>query len=128
MNSVLLTPLTRGRTHITSSNPFSLPAVNPNYWGHPIDIAAQVEGIKLARRMFTEPPMDTVYDGEFEPGSKYKTDAEIEGYLRGTIASDQHETGSTSMLPEALGGVVDTSLKVYGTTNVRVAGEWYSPT
>ena len=72
--------------------------------------------------------MDTVYDGEFEPGSKYKTDAEIEGYLRGTIASDQHETGSTSMLPEALGGVVDTSLKVYGTTNVRVAGEWYSPT
>ena len=104
------------------------PAVDPNYWGHPMDIAIQVEGIKMARLMLTEPPMDMIYDGEFEPGSKYKTDAEIEEYLRGVVASDNHETGTAAMLPEALGGVVDTSLKVYGTTNVRVAGEWYSPT
>ena len=50
------------------------------------------------------------------------SDQEIEDWLRGVVASDNHETGSCSMLPKELGGVVDTALKVYGTSNVRVIG------
>lgn len=67
--------------------------------------------------------MDSIFDGEFEPGVQFQTDEEIEGWLRGVVASDNHEVGTTSMMPEELGGVVDTSLKVYGTSNVRVVGE-----
>jgi choline dehydrogenase-like flavoprotein len=120
---VLYAPLSRGRSHIASSDPFALPHVDPNYWGHPVDIAAQVGGIKLARRMLRTPPMDSIFNGEFEPGDQFQTDEEIEGWLRGVVASDNHEVGTASMLPEELGGVVDTSLKVYGTSNVRVTGE-----
>jgi hypothetical protein len=115
--------LSRGRTHIASSDPSVPPSVDPNYWGHPIDVAAQVGGIKLARRMLRAPPMDSIFEAEFEPGVQFQTDDEIEGWLRGVVASDNHEVGTLSMLPEELGGVVDTSLKVYGTSNVRVAGE-----
>ena len=70
--------------------------------------------------MLTTAPLSSIYQGEFEPGSQRKTDADIEDWLRGVVASDNHETGSLSMLPQELGGVVDTNLKVYGTENVRV--------
>ncbi|KAF8591679.1 GMC oxidoreductase [Ramaria rubella] len=121
INSVLYAPLSRGRSHIASSDPFTPPNVDPNYWGHPFDIAAQVGGIKLARKMLRTPPMDSIFDGEFEPGVQFQTDEEIQGWLRGVVASDNHEVGTVSMMPEELGGVVDTSLKVYGTANVRVS-------
>ncbi|KAF8212664.1 alcohol oxidase [Mycena galopus ATCC 62051] len=121
INSVLYAPLSRGRTHIVSSDPLMPPAVDPAYWAHPLDVAAQVGGIKLARRMLVAPPLDSIYEGEFEPGANRTTDAEIEDWLRGVVASDNHEVGSLSMMPQSLGGVVDTSLKVYGTANVRVA-------
>ncbi|KAJ6483644.1 alcohol oxidase [Mycena vulgaris] len=121
INSVLYAPLSRGRTHIVSSNPLTPPAVDPAYWAHPIDVAAQVGGIKLARKMLVAPPLNSIYAGEFEPGADKDTDAKIEEWLRGVVASDNHEVGSLSMMPQSLGGVVDTSLKVYGTANVRVA-------
>ncbi|KIJ41960.1 GMC oxidoreductase, partial [Sphaerobolus stellatus SS14] len=121
INSVLYAPISRGRTHINSSDPLAFPQVDPNYWGHPMDIAAHVGGAKLARKMLRTPPLLSIFDGEFEPGDQFQTDEEIEGWLRGVVASDNHEVGTASMLPEELGGVVDTSLKVYGTNNVRVA-------
>ncbi|KAF5371664.1 hypothetical protein D9758_003587 [Tetrapyrgos nigripes] len=121
INSVLYAPLSRGRTHISSSDPLSPPLVDPAYWSHPIDVAAQVGGIKLARKMLTTPPLGSVYQGEFEPGLDKQTDEEIEEWLRGVVASDNHEVGSMAMLPREMGGVVDTKLKIYGTRNVRVA-------
>jgi len=72
--------------------------------------------------MLTTFPMSSVYQGEFEPGIDKVTDDEIEDWLRSVVKSDTHEIGSMSVLPQELGGVVDTRLKIYGTKNVRVAG------
>ncbi|KAJ7681419.1 hypothetical protein B0H17DRAFT_1205830 [Mycena rosella] len=121
INSVLYAPLSCGRTHILSSDPLVPPAVDPAYWAHPIDVAAQVGRIKLARRMLTAPPLDSICTGEFEPGADKDTDTKIEDWLRSVVASDNHEVGSLSTMPQSLGGVVDTSLKVYRTATVRVA-------
>ncbi|KAJ7592206.1 alcohol oxidase, partial [Mycena floridula] len=121
INSVLYAPLSRGRTHISSADPTKPPLVDPAYWAHPLDVAAQVGGIKLARKMLVAPPLGNFYQGEFEPGSDKVTDDDIEEWLRGVVASDNHEVGTMAMLPENLGGVVDNSLKIYGTANVRVA-------
>lgn len=89
-----------------------------------MDRAVQVAGIKLARRMLISPPLGEIYDGEFEPGADKDTDSKIEEWLMGVVGSDSHEIGTMSMLPQELGGVVDSSLRVYGTSNVRVAGVW----
>ncbi|KAK7451165.1 hypothetical protein VKT23_012496 [Stygiomarasmius scandens] len=121
IHSVLYSPLSRGRTHISSSNPLAPPVLDPAYWAHPLDVAIHVGGIKLARKMLTTFPMSSVYQGEFEPGIDKVTDDEIENWLRSVVKSDTHEIGSMSMLPQELGGVVDTKLKIYGTENVRVA-------
>ncbi|KAL0571037.1 hypothetical protein V5O48_010916 [Marasmius crinis-equi] len=116
----LYAPLSRGRVHIASSDICVPPLVNPAYWSHPLDVAAHVAGIKLARKMLTSPPLSSTNLGEFEPGSEIQTDKEIEEWLRDVAEGDNHPVGTMSMLPKELGGVVDTSLKIYGTENVRV--------
>lgn len=123
---MLYAPLSRGRTHIISSSPLDLPAVDPNYYAHPIDVAAHVASVHFARRMLTSGPLGEFFISEFEPGAEKTTDAQIENWLRANVTSDNHETGSNAMLPVELGGVVDTSLMVYGTANVRVAGAYLS--
>ncbi|KAF9257920.1 alcohol oxidase [Marasmius fiardii PR-910] len=119
VNAVFYAPLSRGRTHIGSSDRLAPPLVDPAYWSHPLDVASHVAGIKLARKMLASPPLSSIYAGEFEPGDN-KTDGDIEAWMRSVVVSGVHETGTLAMLPQELGGVVDTSLKVYGTENVRV--------
>ncbi|KAF8988179.1 alcohol oxidase [Cyathus striatus] len=116
INVVLYAPLSRGRTHIVSSSPLSAPAVDPAYWSHPLDTASQVAGINLGRKTLNMSPLDSIYQGEFEPG----VGVDSETWLRGVVASDNHETGTLSMMPQELGGVVDTQLRVYGIQNLRV--------
>jgi choline dehydrogenase len=43
------------------------------------------------------------------------------------LRTEFHPAGTTAMMPLALGGVVDPSLKVYGTANVRVVDAGVMP-
>lgn len=72
--------------------------------------------------MLTSPPLSSTFLGEFEPGAEKVSDEQLVTWMRANVTTDQHETGTASMMPRELGGVVDTNLKVYGTQNVRVAG------
>ncbi|KAF9489184.1 alcohol oxidase [Pleurotus eryngii] len=120
--NVLYAPLSRGRTHITSSDIRTAPVVDPAYYMHPLDAATHAAGISLARKTLITPPMDSIYLGEFEPGSKVRSSKDISNSLRAAIASsDNHVTGTMAMMPKEIGGVVDTKLRVYGIENVRVA-------
>ncbi|KAF9443534.1 GMC oxidoreductase [Macrolepiota fuliginosa MF-IS2] len=122
VSAILYSPLSRGRSHITSTNAAARPAVDPAYWSHPIDVAMLVGGLQAARKVLRTPPLDSIFVEEFEPGADVgESDEGVEAYLRGVVASDNHEVGTMSMMPRSLGGVVDTELKVYGTGNVRVA-------
>ncbi|KAJ8703494.1 hypothetical protein PTI98_002116 [Pleurotus ostreatus] len=121
--NVLYAPLSRGRTHITSSDIRTAPVVDPAYYMHPLDATTHAAGINLARKTLTTPPMDSIYLGEFEPGSDVTSPQDISTVLRAAIvSSDNHVTGTMAMMPKELGGVVDTELRVYGIENVRVAG------
>ncbi|KAF4620899.1 hypothetical protein D9613_001210 [Agrocybe pediades] len=120
INAVLLGPLSRGRTHIASSDPSQPPAVNPAYYSHPLDVLTHVKGIQLGRKMLRTPPLGNIFEAEFEPGADKKTDADVEQWARQVVQSDNHVIGSLAMMPQDLGGVVDTRLRVYGIRNVRV--------
>ena len=119
MNVVLYGPLSRGRTHITSTDPLEAPALDPAYYAHPLDFETHVRGIELSRKILRTPPLDTIYQGEFEPGNDVK---DVEAWARKVAVSDNHVVGSLAMMPKELGGVVDTRMKMYGIENVRVVG------
>ncbi|KAI0316052.1 hypothetical protein OF83DRAFT_1084533 [Amylostereum chailletii] len=81
------------------------------------DLQSFVELIKFNRRVVELEPMK---GKELNPGSECQTDAEIAEWLAKNHNTTYHTVGSCSMLPREDGGVVDTRLKVYGTSNIRV--------
>jgi nitrate reductase alpha subunit len=64
--------------------------------------------------------MSTILTTEAVPGAETTGDA-LAAYVKTTVGTEYHPMSSCSMLPKDKGGVVDTRLVVYGTSNVRVA-------
>jgi choline dehydrogenase-like flavoprotein len=75
---------------------------------------------KMFQLLQTEPFKSNVA-APFVPSSIYTSDADITNFINGFMTTSSHPIGTASMGLQADGGVVDTNLKVYGTTNVRVA-------
>lgn len=70
--------------------------------------------------MRTTPSLQAINLTESYPGSSVTTQAEIEEYVRQSVATEHHHSGTASMLPRELGGVVDDGLRVYGVKGLRV--------
>ncbi|KAJ7162668.1 alcohol oxidase [Mycena crocata] len=129
-------PFSRGAIHIASSDPLAPPNIDPHYFEHEYgravrfsnilsdwapDLLQFVEQIKFARKVFSQEPLKKFLAGpELNPGPKIQTDQEIADYIKSAMSTTWHTVGSCSMLPLADGGVVDRTLKVYNTTNIRV--------
>ncbi|KJA14800.1 GMC oxidoreductase [Hypholoma sublateritium FD-334 SS-4] len=120
INAVLFSPLSRGRTHVNSSNPADTSVIDPAYYSHPLDLAIHTRGIQLGRSMLQTPPLDTIYQGEYEPGPEKTSATTVEEWTKNSVSSDNHVVGTMAMLPADMGGVVDTRLKIYGVQNVRI--------
>jgi choline dehydrogenase len=110
----------RGYIHINSSSVFDYPAINPNYLSVSYDADIMRAAFKYVRNIVVTAPMAGVIKGETLPGSGVTADADIDSYIAKNSETEYHPTGTNSMLPLAYGGVVNTSLVVYGTTNLRV--------
>ncbi|EFX03370.1 choline dehydrogenase [Grosmannia clavigera kw1407] len=120
--AVIMHPLSRGSIHIDPSAPSGKPIINPNYLSNDYDLEAVTQAAKYNRKIAQTAPMNELWDIEYEPGlSTVTTDADWKDYVLNTTLSIYHPSGTCSMLPKADGGVVDSNLTVYGTTNLRVA-------
>ncbi|TEY80427.1 hypothetical protein BOTCAL_0038g00250 [Botryotinia calthae] len=113
-------PFSRGRVSISSTSAFDFPLLNPNYLSHPIDLLQFTVAFNYTRFMRTTPSLQAINLTESYPGSSVSTQAEIEEYVRQSVASEHHHSGTASMLPRELGGVVDEGLRVYGVKGLRV--------
>ncbi|GLB44236.1 putative (gmc) oxidoreductase [Lyophyllum shimeji] len=114
-------PLSRGTVHATTNDPEDNPEINPHYFEKDSDLELMVQTFKYIRRMVhTEPLKSGIVQTEVEPGPHCTTDEHIRDFIKNTHHTVWHGVGTCSMLPRDEQGVVDPSLKVYGTTNVRV--------
>jgi choline dehydrogenase-like flavoprotein len=76
--------------------------------------------LKKVRQFATLSPLKELVGEELVPGPSVQTDADWESYVRQNANTEFHPGCTCAMMPKDKGGVVDASLKVYGTTNVRV--------
>jgi choline dehydrogenase len=135
-----LLPFTRGSVKITSASAFTKPSIHVNYFSVPYDLSIQIAGARLSRRILSSPPTSSIVSpsvGETHPGlnnvpnddGKGGSDAvwtpwivgdPSRGGSFGGFSSVHHPIATCAMMRRDWGGVVDGTLRVYDTTNLRV--------
>ncbi|TRM57031.1 hypothetical protein BD626DRAFT_560546 [Schizophyllum amplum] len=115
----------RGTIHSITSDPKIHPEFDPHYYEHDIDLKTLIDTVRFVRKVVNTDPINSKLakkDGkviEVNPGADKQTDEEIGDWLKKYAATTYHTSSCLSMLPRERGGCVDTSLKVYGTSNIR---------
>ncbi|KAG9089002.1 hypothetical protein FS749_001698 [Ceratobasidium sp. UAMH 11750] len=115
--AALMHPASRGTTHIISSDALTKPAIDPRYMSAPADVEILAAAVRFIARLSKAGPMRERVVGE-TMGAEETGD--VREYVKNKFEPVYHPIGTCSMLPREDGGVVDASLKVYGTANLRV--------
>lgn len=125
---VLAHPLSRGSVHVVAGAGAGRElAIDPGYLSHPLDMEVMARHVRFVEQGLaaTEPLAKWVKpDGKRAvgaPGAGALKDLEVvKKFIKDRAVGAHHFTGSCSMLPRDMGGVVDPQLRVYGTANLRV--------
>ncbi|KAG8763169.1 hypothetical protein FRC12_008662 [Ceratobasidium sp. 428] len=116
--AALMHPASRGTTHIISSDPLTKPAIDPRYMSAPADVEILAAAVRFITRLSKAGPMSERVIGETMGAQE--TSEDVKEYVKNKFEPVYHPIGTCSMLPREDGGVVDATLKVYGTANLRV--------
>jgi len=123
MMQILQYPYSRGRIHIdpTAARQGKL-IIDPKYFEGEgeIDFEVMVEAQKFGDRICKTAPMNSIVLKRVYPPEEPSDDFDWSSWMADNTITDWHPVGTCSMLPRESGGVVDSSLRVYGTSNVRV--------
>ncbi|KAI1142092.1 GMC oxidoreductase [Hypoxylon sp. FL0543] len=117
-------PFSRGTIQARSSSFFenSSPFIDPRFCSNPMDCKLLLLALQFNDRLIQTSPMAALIPVP-PPGfgiADARNQTALGEAMKKMLTSGLHPSGTTSMLPLNLGGVVDPSLKVYGTRNLRV--------
>ena len=122
-------PESKGSIHIKSADPTAAPAIRPNFLGDPIDRAALLGGLGVARKVGEAAALAKYRSFELAPGDKCQSDEDLLEYARDTGATTYHVMGTCKMGPDHDPmAVVDDQLRVRGLEGIRVADASVMPT
>ncbi|WP_395631715.1 choline dehydrogenase [Aquidulcibacter sp.] len=122
-----LRPESRGSISLSSANPFAAPKIDPNYLATEEDRRALREGLKIGRKVLSQPALSPYRGEEFKPGSHVQSDDEIDAYIKATAETIYHPIGTCRMGNDK-DSVVDKDCKVRGVKNLRVVDASVMPT
>jgi choline dehydrogenase len=114
-----LRPESRGSLRIRSADPAVAPEIRINYLAAETDRTANVEGLKILRRILHAPALQPFVTAEIDPGAAVATDAELLDYCRQRGSTIYHPTSTCRMGNDPL-AVVDQRLRVRGLDGLRV--------
>jgi choline dehydrogenase len=112
--TTILKPTSRGRVALRSARPDAKPRIYHNYLATDHDRATMIAGVRLAMDLFAQPYLSKVRRAPFlVPASD--ADADIVAFIEQRTGTNYHPTSTC-----AIGRVVDSELRVYGTEGLRV--------
>jgi choline dehydrogenase-like flavoprotein len=115
-------PLSRGSVHIASSDPLASPLIDPNSFGNEADLDFYVHILRYLLKLERTEPLRSAVKKIIMPAEEtlQKGRDGLVEYLKENCQQLYHPVGTVPMMLQEDGGVVDSSLKVYGTINLRV--------
>jgi choline dehydrogenase len=122
-----LRPESRGFVRITSADPRQPPAIQPRYLSARSDRETIVAGMKLLRRIMSQPAMRRYIAEERAPDPRCTSDAELLAFARANGTTVFHPTSTCRMGPDPA-AVVDERLRVRGIERLRVVDGSIMPT
>lgn len=130
--ALLSNPISRGSVHIRSADPADAPLIDPAYLSHPVDAEILAEHMLQIEKIAASEPLSSRLLAQplqrRDPASDMRGDLEhAKKYVRTSSISMWHPGGACAMLPLGLGGVVDSSLRVYGVKGLRVVDSSIMP-
>jgi choline oxidase len=117
-------PRSEGVVRLRSPEPDDPPVIDPRYFTDPdgYDERTMLAGIKLARRIASQPALSEWIASEEQPGPDMTADDELTEYARTTAYTAFHPAGTCRMgAADGPRSVVDPELRVRGVGRLRVA-------
>jgi choline dehydrogenase len=114
-----LRPESRGSLRIRNADPAAPPEIRINYLSTEVDRTANVEGLKILRKILQAPALSSYVVEEVDPGIKVSTDEELLNFCRQRGSTVYHPTSTCRMGNDPL-AVVDQRLRLRGIQGLRV--------
>jgi choline dehydrogenase len=114
-----LRPESRGSLRIRSADPAVPPEIRINYLATEVDRSANVEGLKILRKILHAPALSSYVVEEVDPGAKVTSDEALLDHCRARGSTIYHPTSTCRMGSDSL-AVVDQRLRVRGIEGLRV--------
>jgi choline dehydrogenase len=128
----------RGTIKITSTDPYTHPALRFNYLSTDTDRREWVEAIHVARKILNQPAFDAFNDGELSPGSSVESDEQILDWVANDGETALHPSCTCRLGTDETSVIDPGSMKVHGLEGIRVVdassmryvtnGNIYAPT
>ena len=109
----------RGRVMLASADPAAKPVIDPAYFADEADLDVLVAGVCAAREVAACEPLAGITAGEIMPGEDVDDNEQIRDWIRATVGTMFHPTGSCAMGGNAE-AVCDPQLHVRGVEGLRI--------
>ena len=123
----LLRPYSRGTVSLASAKYNDAPLINPNFLNDNRDVDTLIKGAKMTQNILNTPPLKKYQKREIYGVHSNLTDKEWEQHIRNRADTIYHPVGTCKMGKDPL-AVVNSSLKIRGLKNIRVADASIMPT
>lgn len=112
-------PESRGEIKLASSDPLDRPIIDFNYLDHQDDLRCAIQGVRWNLKILYAKAFDDIRGQEVAPGQSFRSDADLETFVRRTASTTWHPAGTCKMGQDDM-AVVNSDLRVYGIDNLRV--------
>ncbi len=112
-------PASRGRVLLATGDPRDAPRISYNYFSDEADLRVMRDGLRRAREIHQQPAFDPCRGAELAPGPAYRSDDELDAFIRDNAGTVYHPTSTCRMGGDAM-AVVDHECRVHGIEGLRV--------